>query len=64
LAAVEQATRDLEVGLVVNAAYSPIGRLIDQDPKQTQRALDLNAARRCCWPTGACPQWPLAAGVG
>lgn len=43
LAAVEQATRDLEIGLVVvNAAYSPIGRLIDQDPAQTQRALDLN----------------------
>jgi short-subunit dehydrogenase len=43
LAAVEEATRDLEVGLVVvNAAYSPIGRLIDQDPAQTQRALDLN----------------------
>lgn len=43
LAAVEQATRDLEIGLVVvNAAYSPIGRLIDQDPAQTLRALDLN----------------------
>jgi uncharacterized protein len=43
LAAVEQATQDLEVGLVVvNAAYSPIGRLIDQDSKQIQRALDLN----------------------
>lgn len=38
LAAVEQATRDLEIGLVVvNAAYSPIGRLIDQDPAQTLR---------------------------
>jgi uncharacterized protein len=43
LAAVEEATQDLEVGLVVvNAAYSPIGRLIDQDPEQTLRALDLN----------------------
>jgi uncharacterized protein len=43
LAAVDQATQDLEVGLVVvNAAYSPIGRLIEQDPAQTQRALDLN----------------------
>jgi uncharacterized protein len=43
LAAVKKATQDLEVGLVVvNAAYSPIGRLIDQDPAQTQRALDLN----------------------
>jgi uncharacterized protein len=43
LAAVAEAPRDLEVGLVVvNAAYSPIGRLIDQDPAQTQRALDLN----------------------
>jgi uncharacterized protein len=43
LAAVEQATQDLEIGLVVvNAAYSPIGRLIDQDPAQTQLALDLN----------------------
>jgi uncharacterized protein len=43
LAAVKEATRDLEVGLVVvNAAYSPIGRLIDQDPAQTQRALELN----------------------
>lgn len=43
LAAVEEATRDLEVGLVVvNAAYSPIGRLIDQDPAETLRALDLN----------------------
>jgi short-subunit dehydrogenase len=28
--------------VVVNAAYSPIGRLIDQDPAQTRRALDLN----------------------
>ena len=27
---------------MVNAAYSPIGRLIDQDPAQTERALDLN----------------------
>ncbi len=43
LAAMAEATRDLEVGLVVvNAAYAPIGRLIDQDPAQTQRALDLN----------------------
>ena len=43
LAAIQQATQDLEVGLVViNAAYSPIGRLIDQDPEQTLRALDLN----------------------
>jgi uncharacterized protein len=43
LAAVKEATRDLEVGLVVvNAAYSPIGRLIDQNPAQTQRALELN----------------------
>ena len=43
LATVEQATHNLEVGLVVvNAAYSPIGRLIDQDPAQTQRALTLS----------------------
>jgi hypothetical protein len=49
LAAVEEATRDLEVGLVVvNAAYSPIGRLIDQGPD----------------PAGAGSQLPHAAGGG
>lgn len=43
LAAVEQATRGLEVGLViVNAADSPIGRFVDLDPARAQRALDLN----------------------
>jgi short-subunit dehydrogenase len=43
LAAVEQAGRDLEIGLVVvNAAYSPIGPFIDLPPAQLQRALDLN----------------------
>jgi short-subunit dehydrogenase len=43
LAAVEQATRGLEVGLVVaNAADSPIGRFVDLDPVRARRALDLN----------------------
>jgi len=43
LAAVEQATRGLEIGLViVNAADSPIGPFVDLDPARAQRALDLN----------------------
>jgi short-subunit dehydrogenase len=43
LAAVEQATGDLDVGLVVaNAAYSPIGPFIGLSQAQLQRALDLN----------------------
>jgi short-subunit dehydrogenase len=43
LAAVERATRGLEVGLVVvNAADSPIGRFVDLDPARAQRVLDLN----------------------
>jgi short-subunit dehydrogenase len=43
LAAVERATRDLEVGLVVvNAADSPIGRFVDLDPARAQRVVDLN----------------------
>jgi short-subunit dehydrogenase len=37
------AAAEREVGLVVaNAAYSPIGRFVTQDPAQTLRALDLN----------------------
>jgi short-subunit dehydrogenase len=37
------ATAGLDVGLVVcNAAYSPIGPFLDNDPADTRRALDLN----------------------
>jgi short-subunit dehydrogenase len=65
LAAVEQATQDLEIGLVVvNAAYAPIRRLIDQDPAQTQRALDLNCRTPLLLATGTCRRWPLGGGVG
>ncbi|RKR85962.1 hypothetical protein BDK92_0180 [Micromonospora pisi] len=40
---VVEAADGLAVGLVVaNAAYSPIGRLIEMDPAETTRALDLN----------------------
>jgi short-subunit dehydrogenase len=40
---VAEAAAGHEVGLVVaNAAYSPIGRFIDQDPELTRRAVDLN----------------------
>jgi short-subunit dehydrogenase len=40
---VVRAAAGREVGLVVaNAAYSPIGRFIDQDPELTRRAVDLN----------------------
>jgi short-subunit dehydrogenase len=43
LSVVEQATRGLEIGLViVNAADSPIGWFVDLDPARAQRALDLN----------------------
>jgi short-subunit dehydrogenase len=45
LAAVERATRGLEVGLVVvNAADSPIGPFLELDPARAQRALDLNCS--------------------
>jgi len=41
--AVVAAAEGREVGLVVaNAAYSPIGPFVGQDPAQTTRALDLN----------------------
>lgn len=43
LDAVRAATAGLDVGLVVaNAAYSPIGSLLDADPDTLVRALDLN----------------------
>jgi hypothetical protein len=43
LAAVFEATADLEVGLVVaNAALAPLGPFIDADPAETRRVLDLN----------------------
>ncbi|HKT03244.1 MAG TPA: SDR family NAD(P)-dependent oxidoreductase [Rugosimonospora sp.] len=37
------ATEDLQVGLVVcNAAYAPMGPLLDTDPADTSRAVDVN----------------------
>jgi len=40
---VKTAAEGKEIGLVVaNAAYSPIGSFVDQDPEKTTRALDLN----------------------
>jgi short-subunit dehydrogenase len=43
LSAVAEVAGEREVGLVVcNAALSPIGSFIEQDPAQTQTALDLN----------------------
>jgi short-subunit dehydrogenase len=43
LNALVAATAGLDVGLVVaNAAYSPIGAFVDQDPAQLTRVLDLN----------------------
>jgi uncharacterized protein len=43
LRAVALATQGLEIGLVVcNAAYAPIARVVDLDPVEATRALDLN----------------------